>query len=144
VDNPIPLRFALDRIRRPSPCLGRVGIHDSLSGPAQSSLALWPAKLQPDFLGLLSGRLRTAQLPKPLAPVATGVYHQLPGQDFHLQDISAFTAHLNKYDGAWVPLHPPLPVALDERRVVHIGTKGVVKRSDVEKRMREGRNTPTA
>jgi hypothetical protein len=56
VPSPLPRRTVqsfrgfVDWTRRPSPCLGRVGVHDSLSGPAQSSRVLRPAELRLDSL----------------------------------------------------------------------------------------------
>jgi hypothetical protein len=75
--------------RRPSPWLGRVGVHDSLSGPAQSSLALRPVALRLDSSNLCPEASRLA-VARRTRSVATEAYHQFLGQDFHLLDDDAF------------------------------------------------------
>ena len=75
----------VSRTQRPSPCLGRVGIHDSLSGPAQSSRVLRPVVLQLDFLEPFPEASSVA-IARHVCSVATEVYHQFLGQDLHLRD----------------------------------------------------------
>src|SRR6516162_11313155 len=66
VPSPLPrwtvqsLRGSIDRTQPPSPWLRRVGIHDSLSGLAQSSRVLRPVELRLDFLEPLSGGFKHA------------------------------------------------------------------------------------
>lgn len=75
----------VNRTQRPSPCLGRVGVHDSLSGPAQSSHVLRPVALQFDLLEPFL-EASVAAVAHYACSIATEVYHQLLGQDFHLLD----------------------------------------------------------
>lgn len=61
----------------------------SLSGPARSSLALWPAKLRLDSTNLCPTALGTAVASRPCS-LATEVYRRFLGQDFHMLDDDVF------------------------------------------------------
>ena len=78
-DSPIGCSSAA---QRPSPSGRRVGANKKLSGPAQGSRALRPARL-PTGLNPALPEASARRSPDRAAPAATGVYRQLPGRDSH-------------------------------------------------------------
>ena len=62
------------------------------SGPAQGSLALRPARLQPYWLTFVPG-VSAGRSPYPTVRVATGMNRQFPGPDLHPLVICALMAH---------------------------------------------------
>ena len=94
------LMVVVGRTRRPSPCLGRVGIHDRLSGPAPSSRVLRPVALQLDLLELLSGGFSRGDYSPHLLRSYRGV-PSIPQAGLAPAGLTApFTAPLNKYVGS--------------------------------------------
>ena len=65
-----------------------------LSGPAQGSLALRPARLLQPLRLTFVPRASAGRSPYPTAQVATGMNRQFPGRDLHPLVICAFVAHL--------------------------------------------------
>ena len=64
-----------------------------LSGPAQGSLALRPARLLQPFRLTFVPRASAGRSPCPTVWVATEVYRQFPGRDLHPLVICALVAH---------------------------------------------------
>ncbi len=73
-----------------------------LSGPAQGSLALRPARLlQPLWLTFVP-RASAGRSPYPTVWVATGMNRQFPGRDLHPLVICAFVAHQHFGGGLFI------------------------------------------
>lgn len=88
----LPLPSAL----QPSPCLGRVGLRNSLSGPARCSHMLRPTIPLTAFRRLcLPGS--HGFVTSTMAGIAPRLGRPLPGQDFHPLDECTFMAHLKRH-----------------------------------------------